>query len=386
MNYSYNDYVTHSGEKLRLTDPTLFPQNNREWSVFARQFANKTNGIKPGETRQFDIFTADYRYVMFADGYMQGTILNKISLNDNDVTEDLYDDIYEDTSLFDGKFEGNENRQGNSNSSYSLPERNADSFYDELDQFIENHPQFFGNARKNGRTDNGRSEESDNEKRLTGQTTFSLRSTVEETRYLVAVHNMTTDQLQRSLDLGGLPMPSIAILKAQSGHARYGDISLVFDKSTIDPQESSKNKVYGGDAWTPVYPTVEIKVNKANQDKISAKHYELGRKYGYDAARLLYNYTNDAERMLKNEHGEESLLEKLYGDTDLMQLYRLDKGLSQIEPVLKVTRDTLSDAEVEQYDYIKNNFDLLDEVRELREKNAIRFIPWIMETKGGSLS
>lgn len=232
------------------------------------------------------------------------------------------------------------------------------------------------NVNSNSSTPAAGSQE-ENGRKLTDQTAFSLRSTVEETRDLVAVHNMTTDQLKRSLDLGGLPMPSIAILKAQSGHARYGDVSLVFDKSTIDPQESSKNKVYGGDAWTPVYPTVEIKVNKSNQEKISSKYYELGRKYGYDAASPLYYYTNEAERALNNAKSEGALLKKLYEDTGLMQLYRLDKGLAQIETVQKVTRDTLSDAEVEQYDYIKNNFDLLDEVRELREKNAIRFLPWI---------
>ena len=68
----------------------------------------------------------------------------------------------------------------------------------------------------------------------------------------------------KSLQLGGLPMPSIAIMKAKEakGNSVYGNISLVFPKSTIDPSLNTDNKIYGGDAWTPVYPTVEYKINE----------------------------------------------------------------------------------------------------------------------------
>ena len=79
---------------------------------------------------------------------------------------------------------------------------------------------------------------------------FSLKSPVEETKDLVAVHNLTEKNLLDSLKLGGLPSPSIAIVRAESGHSKYGPISLVFDKRSIDPA-IKENKVYGGDAWTP---------------------------------------------------------------------------------------------------------------------------------------
>lgn len=55
---------------------------------------------------------------------------------------------------------------------------------------------------------------------------FSLSAPVEETKELVAVHNMKSSELLKTLDLGGLPMPSIAIIKAQSGHSEYGDVSV----------------------------------------------------------------------------------------------------------------------------------------------------------------
>lgn len=102
---------------------------------------------------------------------------------------------------------------------------------------------------------------------------FSLRDTVEETKDLVAVHNMSEEKLIKSLRLGGLPMPSIAILRAQDGHSEFGDISLVFGKDTIDPQAYRSNKLYSGDAYTPTYPKVDYKpsekVLKKVKDKIS---------------------------------------------------------------------------------------------------------------------
>lgn len=41
---------------------------------------------------------------------------------------------------------------------------------------------------------------------------FDMRETVEETKDLVAVHNMTVDKLEQTLDLDGLPISSIAII------------------------------------------------------------------------------------------------------------------------------------------------------------------------------
>lgn len=81
---------------------------------------------------------------------------------------------------------------------------------------------------------------------------FSLNEAVEETKDLIALHNVSEDNINRSLDLGGLPMPSIAVTRAQVGHTRFGDASLVFYKDTIDPQVDDRNKVYSRDAYTPV--------------------------------------------------------------------------------------------------------------------------------------
>ena len=194
---------------------------------------------------------------------------------------------------------------------------------------------------------------------------FQLRETFEETKELVAVHNMTQEQLQKSLELGGLPMPSIAIIKAKDGHSEYGDVSLVFQKDTIDPEANTDNKVYGGDAWTPVYPKIEFKPNEKVEAKIREKYYSLAKKFSYDEARPLYNYANNLEDTLNSYKSEEAIIERLLDDTDMMQLYLLDIGKDKIETVQKETRTELSDAEVQQHEFFIKELgeSVIDEIK-----------------------
>ena len=98
---------------------------------------------------------------------------------------------------------------------------------------------------------------------------FSMEQVAEERKDgLVAVHNLTADQLMKTLRLGGFPMPSIAVIKNDYAHDRYGDISVIFKPGAIDPKASRANKVYGGDAWTPTYPSIEYKINRKTLDGI----------------------------------------------------------------------------------------------------------------------
>lgn len=104
------------------------------------------------------------------------------------------------------------------------------------------------NLVNNSQTDKG------NEKK------FSVSAPVEKKGNLVAIHNLNADKLNKSLDLGGMPMPSIAITKVDMEHKNFGDISLVFDKETINPSDK-RNVVWSGDAWTPMIPEIEKKLS-----------------------------------------------------------------------------------------------------------------------------
>ena len=72
---------------------------------------------------------------------------------------------------------------------------------------------------------------------------FSLSKAVEETKDLIAVHNLHVAELLETLKLSGLPSPSVAIIKAETGHDKYGDVSLILPKNAIDPQANKANKI-----------------------------------------------------------------------------------------------------------------------------------------------
>lgn len=115
---------------------------------------------------------------------------------------------------------------------------------------------------------------------------------------LVAIHNTTPQQLIDTIKLGGFPSPSIAVVKAAMGHEKYGTVSVVFGRESIDPEVSKKNRIYGGDAWTAVFPKVEFKINddviyrvrKYLDENLPSNIREIG---GYDCLDI-----NNAENML----------------------------------------------------------------------------------------
>ncbi|MGP1544622.1 MAG: hypothetical protein ACTTIO_06735, partial [Candidatus Fimenecus sp.] len=122
---------------------------------------------------------------------------------------------------------------------------------------------------------------------------FSMKSTVEETKDLIAVHNVEESGLLKSLALGGLPMPSIAVVKAESGHSEFGRISLLFNKDTIDPKLNKNNKVYSGDAWTPTVPRTSYKLNEKKTDEIRKRINSVLKGTGFDTAYGYLSLDND---------------------------------------------------------------------------------------------
>lgn len=129
---------------------------------------------------------------------------------------------------------------------------------------------------------------SDNEK-------FSLD---EEDKDLVTTHNISSQNLMNLIndfDGAGLPVPSIAIEKADSVHDNFGDVTLLFNKDTIDPQNNSKNNVYSRDAWTSTFPEVEVKIKDEELQKISERVH-LNEAY---LESNMFN-TSDKERIKKN--------------------------------------------------------------------------------------
>lgn len=197
------------------------------------------------------------------------------------------------------------------------------------------------------RSDSGGTAERSSENQRGVKEKFSMREPVEETRDLLALHNMTMDNLRGALKLGGLPMPSIAIVKAKSGHDQYGPISLVFRKDTIDPQLFRGNKVYGYDAWTPTAPRIEYEVNEKAADKLRELYYRMQREKGRDFAAPLYSVANTLEDELNNKGGLDKVVDTMRDDTRIMQIYLEDTGAGSVANVMRKNVTRMSEGEIE---------------------------------------
>ncbi len=183
-------------------------------------------------------------------------------------------------------------------------------------------------------------------------TKFSLGAPVERAKNLVALHNLNAEKLKKALRIGGFPMPSIAITRTDIPHTNFGDITLVFGRDTIDPQADRRNTAYSADAWTPTFPVTEYEADSKVSARLRDKFYELSQRFGREAVNALYPWGNYAEGQLNSEGGEEAALTKLRGDTDMMQVYLLDNGMTVPEPVKTETVTRLEEDEIREYDHL----------------------------------
>ena len=181
---------------------------------------------------------------------------------------------------------------------------------------------------------------------------------------LMAIHNLNEKKLNGVLDLGGFPVPSIAITNTNNvGNNNFGDISVIFDKNTINP-EIKENEVYDRDVWTPTFPRVEYNVDNSELRKFAKENnfYDDTNDEIISSVRNHYLYSENVADVI-NSYGIDGLLDKMKNDSELKYLFLKTKDNNykpQMKPA-KYSRDydnqTLKDY-VEMYN--KNKFNDMD--------------------------
>lgn len=257
------------------------------------------------------------------------------------------------------------------------------------------------------------SEASVAEKRLPVKARFSMDEPVEQTQDLMAIHNLDGKKMDSMLQLGAIPSPSVAIVKASQGHTQYGDYTLVFPRQSIDPQADRRNKVYGADAWTPTAANaiVEREVNyearRAAEQKIAqlanqvaggifSRDSVIGSRVGEvstmdeaelakqlakdDAVRAAYlaEQGKDIEPVLKEKvwdsFGNQALqdyTEKI-GAQELARLYvKLETGDRLTAAELETARESIMDAWIADHEYALNRRPELRETSIARQRDKI---------------
>lgn len=99
-------------------------------------------------------------------------------------------------------------------------------------------------------------------------------------RDLMFLHNTNAEKLARQKNMGGMPMPSLAITKADIPMEGFGDITMVGKPEAFDPKASKTNKVYSADAYTARAPRpvriAKKKAGKSFQEGIGKELKEMG--------------------------------------------------------------------------------------------------------------
>jgi len=128
---------------------------------------------------------------------------------------------------------------------------------------------------------------------------------------MIVMHNIHEVPLQKAYERGGIPVPSLAITKADEPLTNFGEVSLIGDPSMAKP--SAKNPIYKTDAYTVRQPRTEVNPNKTAIN-FAKENYT-------DPISIRYTDPTDvAEDLLtKNFNG--------YSDIPLKAAYLKEKGL-----------------------------------------------------------
>lgn len=167
---------------------------------------------------------------------------------------------------------------------------------------------------------------------------------IDSDKSLMVIHNLGEKKMNGILDLGGIPVPSIAVTDPNIvDHNGFGDISLLFDKSTIDPADK-RNEVYDRDIWSPTQPQIDYNIDKNNLEEVSNK---LGIR------------TYDLEDFAENNSTPEYLADRLSRVEEIVDKYVKDNNIEYEEVYKKPEmRVNFNDNDNIRNFVIDNDFDV----------------------------
>lgn len=165
---------------------------------------------------------------------------------------------------------------------------------------------------------------------------------------LLAVHNLSYPNLLFADKLGGISMPSIAIIRINNPILKFGEITLVAPKSLIDPKKNSQAKIYNRDVYSPSYPLMYSHVDKSALRRLESDLYaKRGEWTEYEK-----EATNDIS----------SFIEMIENGKHIPEV--IDKSLRNFFVVYSWARDTGVEIEIPVEDYSIQFWSLNPETKE----------------------
>lgn len=144
---------------------------------------------------------------------------------------------------------------------------------------------------------------------------------------LIALHNLNQNSIEFIDKIGGLPAPSLAVIKAGMPFDKYGDVTLIAKKEMIDPQFL---KVYNADIYSGRSPTIEYDVYKKDENKFREKLWRARKKYEDTTGEF------DIETSI-NRKDKDRFISGAKNDTAMKGMFLEENGVN-ISPVMKLKK------------------------------------------------
>jgi hypothetical protein len=161
---------------------------------------------------------------------------------------------------------------------------------------------------------------------------------------LMAIHNLSADNLAFAERMGGLAVPSIGVVTEQAGGVEgFGEITLIGSREMADP---STSRVFEADAYSARFPQPEWpKVPVAKADKFVQRLREVSKKYDDSS---IVDVTFDG---MVNNPDASKISNYWMRSSAAMALFLRDKGI-EIEPRMRVP-STLSGLDWNEIDALR---------------------------------
>ncbi len=105
-------------------------------------------------------------------------------------------------------------------------------------------------------------------------------------RDLIIQHNVTADNILHAAKMGGVPVPSLAIMKASDPNMDYGEITMIGAAEMADPRGYARTRVFGADVYSPRYPQISYFLNdkklRAMRDELQPAETASGTQVDWD--------------------------------------------------------------------------------------------------------
>ena len=157
---------------------------------------------------------------------------------------------------------------------------------------------------------------------------------------LIVQHATTLEKLEAALDLGAMPMPSLAITKAKfADHSNFGEIIFLGGAGVINPQRNQNNRVFTAD----IYSTRKV---QADHDVNDAGREYINRITGNISKKGVYYWLANVEENLNNG-----------SDNTLKELYLASKGvITDLDGSTYMTVQNMTDKQRADFRKWKRNF------------------------------